>query len=67
MTTLNDMGAAISHLPGVHAMTDITGFGFLGHLMEVCKGSNVSLLFSLMNCLCCPVAKNIFQSFYILI
>ena len=42
MTTLNDMGAAISHLPGVHAMTDITGFGFLGHLMEVCKGSNVS-------------------------
>lgn len=42
MMQLNDIGATVSQLPGVHAMTDITGFGLMGHLMELCKGSNVS-------------------------
>jgi selenide,water dikinase len=42
MLTLNDIGIELSHLPGVKAMTDVTGFGLLGHLIEICKGSNVS-------------------------
>jgi selenide,water dikinase len=42
MLVLNDIGAEFSHLPGVMAMTDVTGFGLLGHLVEICEGSQVS-------------------------
>lgn len=40
-TQLNTIGAALAPLPGVHAMTDVTGFGLLGHLLEVCRGSGL--------------------------
>jgi selenide,water dikinase len=40
-TQLNTPGRRLARLPGVHALTDVTGFGLLGHLMEVCKGSGV--------------------------
>ncbi|MGQ5523443.1 selenide, water dikinase SelD [Chitinimonas sp. PSY-7] len=40
-TQLNQVGATLASLPGVHAMTDITGFGLLGHLLEVCRGSKL--------------------------
>jgi len=42
MTTLNKIGAKIATLEGVKAMTDITGFGLLGHLIEVCEASKIS-------------------------
>jgi len=42
MTTLNKLGALLAPLEGVKAMTDVTGFGLGGHLLEICKGSNLN-------------------------
>ncbi len=42
MCTLNTIGADIAQLDGVVALTDVTGFGLLGHLGEICAGSDIS-------------------------
>ncbi|HMM78293.1 MAG TPA: selenide, water dikinase SelD [Gammaproteobacteria bacterium] len=41
-TTLNRVGARLAGLPDVHAMTDVTGFGLAGHLLEICRASRVA-------------------------
>ncbi|NRN27601.1 selenide, water dikinase SelD [Photorhabdus heterorhabditis] len=41
MCRLNKMGIDFAEVAGVTAMTDVTGFGLLGHLSEVCEGSGV--------------------------
>lgn len=38
----NSIGVELSAIPGVKAMTDVTGFGLLGHLLEMCQGSDVN-------------------------
>ena len=40
-TQLNDVGIELAKLEAVHAMTDVTGFGLLGHLLELCQASNL--------------------------
>ena len=42
MQRLNVIGAELAPIEGVHAMTDVTGFGLLGHLTEVCEGAGVT-------------------------
>jgi selenide,water dikinase len=41
-TKLNKPGKALSDLPGVHALTDVTGFGLLGHLLELARGAKLT-------------------------
>ena len=40
-TQLNTVGSVLAPLEGVHALTDVTGFGLLGHLLEICRGSGL--------------------------
>jgi selenide,water dikinase len=41
MTQLNQVGSQLARRDSVHAMTDVTGFGLLGHLLEICRGSHL--------------------------
>lgn len=41
-TMLNKPGAALGELSAVHAMTDVTGFGLLGHTLEIARGANLT-------------------------
>ena len=44
MTLLNRVGMELAKDPAVHAMTDVTGFGILGHALEMARGSKVALI-----------------------
>ena len=42
MSKLNSLGAELAKIEGIKAMTDVTGFGLIGHLTEMCEGSNLT-------------------------
>ena len=44
MTLLNRIGTELAKNPAVHAVTDVTGFGLLGHALVMARGSNVALV-----------------------
>ncbi len=46
-TLLNSVGAVLAEDPDVHAITDVTGFGLLGHGLEMARGSGLTLEISL--------------------
>jgi selenide,water dikinase len=48
-TKLNKPGQLLAQLEGVHAMTDVTGFGLLGHLLEICRGARISATINAFN------------------
>jgi selenide,water dikinase len=49
MMQLNAVGEALGKIEGVSAMTDVTGFGFLGHLVEMAEGSGLSAIIDFKN------------------
>ncbi len=56
MCQMNTIGAQASQLDGVNAITDVTGFGLMGHLLEVCEGSGVNANVTLANAPVIPEA-----------
>jgi selenide,water dikinase len=58
MTTLNASAARVGHEHGVTAATDITGFGLLGHLRNIVRGSNVAATIELAALPLLPDAKD---------
>ncbi len=49
LTQNNAIGYELGKIKGVNAMTDITGFGFIGHLLEICKSSNLGAEIEFVN------------------
>ncbi len=57
-TKLNKPGKALSELPGVHALTDVTGFGLLGHLLELSRGAKLTAKLTMADI---PLLPNVAQ------
>lgn len=58
LTTINKAGEALGKIKGVHAMTDVTGFGLAGHLTEMMEGSGLTAEISYEKIPLIPVVRN---------
>jgi selenide,water dikinase len=56
-TQLNKVGMALAKQSAVHAMTDVTGFGLLGHLLEMCRGAGLAAQIALKALPILPAAR----------
>ena len=63
-TQLNTPGILLAELGGVHALTDVTGFGLLGHLNEICRGSKLGARLRLADIPILSAARHIAQAGY---
>ena len=58
-TQLNRPGVELAQLEAVHALTDVTGFGLLGHLLEICRGSAVGAEVAFADVPVLPAARSL--------
>ncbi len=63
LTELNNAGEALGKIAGVHALTDITGFGLAGHLLEVCRGSGLGAVIQASTLPCITEAQELAKAF----
>ena len=61
-TKLNKPGKALSDLTGVHALTDVTGFGLLGHLLELARGAGLTAKLNMAQIPLLPNAQQLAES-----
>lgn len=61
MTQRNQIGSVLAQNPTVHSMTDVTGFGLFGHLLEICRGAGLKALLDQEKIPIMPEAKKLAQ------
>jgi len=64
-TKLNVTGMDLAAIDEVHALTDITGFGLLGHLLEICRGSGVGARVRMNDVPILTAARHVAQAGYV--
>ncbi len=64
-TKLNTPGCRLADLPGVSAITDVTGFGLAGHLLEICRGSRLAAEIHFDRLPILPIAKELAEKGYV--
>ncbi len=64
-TQLNTPGTKLASMAGVHALTDVTGFGLLGHLLEICRGSALTAEVDYAKLPVLPLANELAQQGFI--
>ena len=64
-TQLSKPGMILSNVAGVHAITDVTGFGLLGHLLEVARGSKLKATLNMAHIPLLPNVQQLAESGYV--